>query len=764
MSDPRFIAEDVVRYYLSALNPNASHSANVYRHLRNAVLAVTKHILFPQGQHHEVNNDGEYLNRDQGLPCEPIRRGRFDWSVHLIETSPSFDSDQSEEEKEKNGNDNFTNTGKVLTVRSMARMEAFLGSCALSLPNDPILHAVGDSNTVKAKSLVSNLRRKLKSSSVRDHTNAVAGRRGGTEESKSNLQIDDNINAASALSTALSGYSITNDDDSRKTKKKIKKKKNQHRYPQIHAQDLTLAIELYILTLHRIHKHQLECVLHLEPPRNLISRVRTLLTSFVSTAGTVGSVRLTLTKLLTCLTRELLAVESLSSELESSLRRIVLEYEHVTSFASLAFLSSPNESAETNLFPLVMGYVEYLKRESDWCVEQCKLEFVLSGAMDSAVRKLFKTATFKSIGHLLEVCRENSEHLENVIIRPLGLHFEMGKFSLKSVASNLSGDTQYSSPTAILHTYDFHDNAASSSINSTKAIKQAVRDLCREVITVNGHILPPVHSLKELVKLLRETLNSRPLKLKEKFIGNGKRNRLRRNKNPAPTTSVTKESDSDLSDSVTGLTSASDSDFISSGNEGDIDGGHPTRADEASSSNGVQSLRTSKRRIFDLNAIDIMTRRLLIAASRTGAGGNAYFVVRDLFGGEDVEVVSSEPSIPYGQMPRCVSDCTIELIVRLASVVIKCHGRFDVYPKELVRECEPLIQLHTTSIETIQLHEIRADSPLLQQTLQVKTEKEDVNNPTVLVLQEKKTEMTGCITVAIHPARYERVENWKTPS
>jgi hypothetical protein len=114
---------------------------------------------------------------------------------------------------------------------------------------------------------------------------------------------------------------------------------------------------------------------------------------------------------------------------------------------------------------------------------------------------------------------------------------------------------------------------------------------------------------------------------------------------------------------------------------------------------------TSRRRSFRLSTIDFLTKRLLLAASRTGTFGDAYFVVRDLFGGDEVEVV---PSRSVSRMGRSVRPGSIEITVRLASLTIKCHGSFDVYPKSLVGDCEPLIQLHTTTTETIGLQEVRA--------------------------------------------------------
>ena len=139
-----------------------------------------------------------------------------------------------------------------------------------------------------------------------------------------------------------------------------------------------------------------------------------------------------------------------------------------------------------------------------------------------------------------------------------------------------------------------------------------------------------------------------------------------------------------------------------------------------------------------LRQLKYMTRRILVAASRTGTGGDSYFVVRDLFGGEDVEVL---PSLQG-------SGGTIELIVRLASVTIKCHGRYDVYPKPFDDRCEPLIQVHTTTEETVSMHEVRSTD----------------GHKTVLTLQEKMTDVTGNRSLSIRPALYEKVADWRTPS
>jgi hypothetical protein len=65
--------------------------------------------------------------------------------------------------------------------------------------------------------------------------------------------------------------------------------------------------------------------------------------------------------------------------------------------------------------------------------------------------------------------------------------------------------------------------------------------------------------------------------------------------------------------------SAEDSDVLFSSSELDSSG----LEDEEPN----MSTRKTSRRNFHLSAIDLLTRRLLIAASRTGNGGDAYFVV-----------------------------------------------------------------------------------------------------------------------------------------
>lgn len=392
-----------------------------------------------------------------------------------------------------------------------------------------------------------------------------------------------------------------------------------------------------------------------------------------------------------------------------------MEYEHQTSFASLAFLSSPEVTAQTNLTPMIMSYLRYLQNNWENLESECELERMLSSVIDARMRHIFKTIEFRSIGHLLEVCQGFRNELHSIDLPP-----DMGGIGGKN-----------------------HD--VTTMCCDANAVKQAIRDLQREVLTVNGHVLPPVDSRRDLVHVLSQTLNSRTLTAS--YAGGRSRTSAspRRAESCPSIVSMQKENADPKSDGM-------DSDgFISSGNEGDSD---------SSSVDESPRVRTRRRRRskFHLSTIDLMTRRLLLASSRTGQGGDAYFIVRDLFGGEDVEVVPSASLPTYGRMAR---GGTIEIVVRLASVTIKCHGSFDVYPKSLVGEVEPLIQLHTTTTETIGLQEVRAgDSDDNEDKLS-----DDSSDGTAKhVIREKKTDKTGWRTLTIRPALYEKVEVWNTPS
>lgn len=492
--------------------------------------------------------------------------------------------------------------------------------------------------------------------------------------------------------------------------------------PQFRSGELTTRLELYIRILNRVVAT--ECEVALENSKAIQARAHGVCRAVIATVGCVRDMGPTLESLLSALTKEVLAIDTLSDEVVSTIQRVASEYEHRTSFASLAFLSSPEDSAEQVLFPLVVSYIRHLHTNWKALVEQSYQERMLERVLDSEMRRLFKTVEFRSIGHLLEVCQGFQENLQNIHIPPVygGIMAEVS-----SEASDLD-----------------------SLCSSSRAIKQALRDLQRELVTVNGHALPPATSRRELVHLLSQTLNSRALFQRPSRKSKSKSSAINKVKS-CPSMIPTQELESDG--------------FLSSGNEGDTDCSSPQKTPV----NGSDKIKSRRHRgTFHLSTVDIMTRRLLLASSRTGMAGDAYFIVLDLFGGEEVEVVptsAATQNVVVGR-PRVG---TIEIVVRLSSVTIKCHSSFDVYPKNLVGDCEPLIQLHTTTSETIGLQEVRAaDSETGKGKVDFDSSSDMSSDEgkkfPKMMIQERKTDRTGWRTVSIRPALYEKVQEWNTPS
>lgn len=797
MSNPRLIAEDIARHFEERRDKHLPHAKNVRKYLRKPVLAVTRRILLPR-----INYDD--LDSTHGLGTEKfgtnsgvdptILKGKegLDWRDYLtvdlsvsrskeIETDLSFSETETEIEEERKKKAEHAANINVCSVkapanyvklsrRSLARMEAFLASCAYALPNDAV------SSVVRQKDPIQNVVPRLKSLTTKMipipiHTMGL--KKQGS--SNSNDVENERVMSEGLQGFQSAGQGIDNASCQKRNKSKQGSNKNRT-YPQMHTNDLIQRLELYIRTLRRVYaslhpkpsqsqdessvinagksKTMDECVIHLEPPRAMKSRIKCIVNSLIATVGSVGSMQSILTNLLVHFTKEQLAVEMLSDELYSYIRKICLEYEHLTSFASLAFLSTPEDSADTQLVPLLSTYVEFLQKEKDRIIWECRLESTLARILDPNLRKVFKTIEFHSIGHLLSVCHEHRHCLENIVITE--------RDSLLTGSSSFSSKNEkVDTETNILSTASFDHNTIDL-CNNTKAIKQALRDLRRETIIVNGQILPPVQSLKELITLLKERLNSRPMKLKAKKIGKVRK----------PQT----KSDGEISDctnddgtSSDTSTNKNDSDLLSSGNEGDEEDIAIVKRKKYVDNESVESGNSSgeggkatKRRHFNIDAIDILTRRLLVAASRTRGSGDAYFIVQDLFGGEEVQVVPSRVQT-VGPYDSGNIAATIEITVRLASITIKCHSKFDVYPNN-IDTCEPYIQLHTTTTETIELQEIRVDDCGMELEIPNDKNGEHSVKPTKVMLKEKIGEGTGRRLLAIKPAKYERVDNLHTPS
>lgn len=368
--------------------------------------------------------------------------------------------------------------------------------------------------------------------------------------------------------------------------------------PQISEKDLVIRLELYIRVVQRA-KSLRECTIALEPMRAIKARARALVVSFVETASAVE--RSVLARLLGTLTREVLSVAVLSENLTRIIQRMVSDYERKTSYASLDFLSSPEHAAVKNLTPMVVQYLCHLRSNWGAFEADCEMELLLQLSLDPVMRSTFKTVEFYSMDHLLEVCQEFRTEMQHVQV-PAALVLPT------------SGEEAY--------------------------------DLQREIITVNGHVLPTVKTYDELTKWLSKTLHSRRLR---------KQGKHGRRFDPRITPIVSYSSASDSESSI--LSSGADS--------------KPKK-----------------------HSVDLLAKHVLNAAR----GKFAHVVACDMFGGEDVQVVPSPMSLPTQSRRE-----TIEIAAgRSGSVTIRRHGSFEVCPKELPGS-NPLIQINTMTQETISL-------------------------------------------------------------
>jgi hypothetical protein len=574
--NPRNLARDAAGWYFSRVDPYRSNESNIHTFLRTPLVALTVKTM-------QINAREE--NAPSSLPVVPAEveeekkstgRGGF-WREYLQEEEEIIVNDSIEQRMLQDGY-------QSLSRRTKARMEAFLAGCSLAVsgPGEASPKSRSDGSS-QAEGVMVSLQDGLSGFGI---TGMPAKPVRANPQRKTSL-------------TEKMGRSMVGQVSD----------PNSVKHPQIDEADLVVRLELYIRTVQRVRNLNEECVIAMEPPKSVRARARYTTYAFVATAAYVRNITPVLTRLLHCLTMEMLAVECVAEEITKVMHRIASEYEHATSFASLAFLSTPEVNADSVLTPLILKYLKYLQADFERLVKECELERLLVRAMDPNLRKMFKTIEFRSIGHLLEVCHEHRSKLQNIELAP----------NVCATAENIN-----------------------TLCNSPEAVRQALRDLRREVISVNGHVLPPVTSRKELISLLTQTLNSRTLtsapRRRQRSSRKPKKTDQHRLKQSTPRKlrngelPLVESSDRDSSPEKQrkpppiGMRDISDISEQESHLSSDYDS---SSAIESSSeknppANGAPRKRRGK---FHLSTIDVLTRRLLIAGSRTGNGGDAYFFV-----------------------------------------------------------------------------------------------------------------------------------------
>ena len=732
MTSVRGLAQEAVSWYLSHMEECAPHAENISRFFRGPVIALTISILSSSSSNEAAPEVAELSGLAEGEggeatdppPAEASKNSS--WKAYLDD---SLQSVQSSLESVSEFSAKNAEQYDKLPKRAKDRLEAFLYGVSLALPSlgeDSTTTTTASASSTKAPSkntappttangtTLINKSLAEKQKQYADKSNGETGHSFSLIEGLAGFR---SMEKGAAGGGGGGGLQVFRSISMSSSKSSVITKR-----PQISERDLVTRLELYLRSLYRVKSMGRDCVVAAEPMRAVKARADAITCAFVDTVSTVRQQGPVLTRLLVTMTKELLANDVISEELTKVVRRMVSEYEQKTSFASLAFLSSPENSA-AHLTPMVLKYLRYLRSNWKRCEADCALEHMLRECLDPKMRHTFKTVEFRSIGHLLEVCHRYRSELQ---------HIEFPPATKIALGTSNGGNSEMGR----------EQEETRYGMDDENAIQQALRDLQREVITVNGHVLPPVTSRSEMIRLLSQTLNSRSLTAK---LPRKSRRRRRRK--------GVKREDSDSSELSTDDTSGNEGDVWVEGDGTPSPRRHSVHPDSSSAHGSV-----GRNRSFRLSTIDFLTKRLLLAGSRTGTGGDAYFVVLDLFGGDDVEVVSSSAL-------RAQRRETIEIIVRLASVTIRCHGSFDVYPKYLVGSCEPLIQVHTTTSETIGLQEVRACDISSGSNAAGKEKYEsDEDKPNIMVVQERKTERSGWRTLSVRPALYEKVEVWNTPS
>jgi hypothetical protein len=282
----RSLAQEATSWYLSHLDPCAPNEDNVKTYLRGPVLALTLKVLSSPDVASaglEIESDSVYQEEKKSAAGEQVIESPWRKFLHRS--------------KDDNWNEQDQDAYDALGHRTKARLEAFLASCSLSLP--------GMSNSMGAR-----------------------------EESKNKLPKKPTPKTEISLTEALAGYRVSKDDTTSSPtfsstqastvllrQLSISSTNSSIPLPQFCASDLSTRLELYVRTITRVRTLGRECVVAAEPPRALRARANALIMSFVATVGCVRSMGPSLTRLLQCLTKELLAEDVLGVDLCNTIRR-----------------------------------------------------------------------------------------------------------------------------------------------------------------------------------------------------------------------------------------------------------------------------------------------------------------------------------------------------------------------------------------------------------------------------------------------------------
>ena len=284
----RSLAQEATSWYLSHLDPRAPNADNVKTYLRGPVLALTLKVV----------NSSEVLPPGLEIESESTYQEEKKSATGEVSESPwkKFLHRSEEDDFSAVWNEQDQDAYDALGQRTKARLEAFLASCSLALPDmSSSMRAREESKSHPPKKPVPRTDVSL--------TEALASFDVSKDKAIPSPTLA-SIQASTALLRQISNSSISSKP-----------------LPQFRASDLSTRLELYVRTLTRVRTLRRECVVAAEPPRALRARADALIMSFVATVGCVRSMGPTLTHLLQCLTKELLAEDVLGADLCNVIRR-----------------------------------------------------------------------------------------------------------------------------------------------------------------------------------------------------------------------------------------------------------------------------------------------------------------------------------------------------------------------------------------------------------------------------------------------------------
>jgi hypothetical protein len=291
----RSLAQEAASWYLTHLEPTTPNAENVKAYLRGPVLSLTLKVLLSP----EVPPAGLEIEDEVSAVVEEEKKSgggeanENSWRKYLHRQEGDDDLAAAWDEQDQDAYD-------ALDRRTQARMEAFLASCCLALPDmSRPRNAEESKNKIPTKPVAPPKEVSL--------SEALSGFRVSNKGHKS-ANSSPTLASIQASTALLRQISVSSASSAVKP------------LPQFRASDLTTRLELYIRTLHRVRTLGRECVIAVEPPRALKARANALVMSFVATVGCVRSMGPSLTRLLECLTKELLAEDVLGEGVSNVIR------------------------------------------------------------------------------------------------------------------------------------------------------------------------------------------------------------------------------------------------------------------------------------------------------------------------------------------------------------------------------------------------------------------------------------------------------------